>query len=203
MTHSISRTRSSRTLARLWRCQTGAYAAEFAVVTPIMMMLIAGLVEFGYIGFAKATLETNIQQAARQAIARTYGCAEDRSLLIQTRVAEVMSGFPTSNPATVSARAYGSSFSDVGKPEPFTDENGNGVYDFGEAYTEINGIEGWQADRGRVGDMGGPGEVVMYEVAFSIQPLFMNIAGFFNEGTGTPLRASTVVRNEPYSCDES
>ena len=31
------------------------------------------------------------------------------------------------------------SFADIGEPEPFTDENGNGAYDAGEAFIDVNG----------------------------------------------------------------
>ena len=55
-------------------------------------------------------------------------------------------------------------FDDIGKPEPFTDENGNGAYDAGEPYGDVNGNGQWDPDMGAVG-LGAPGDVVVYRLA--------------------------------------
>ena len=43
------------------------------------------------------------------------------------------------------------SFADIGKPEPFTDDNGNDTYDVGEDFVDANGNGQWDADMGEAG----------------------------------------------------
>lgn len=51
------------------------------------------------------------------------------------------------------------SFGDVGKPEPYVDSSpGNGAYDAGEDFTDINGNGQWDSDMGQAG-LGGPATV--------------------------------------------
>ena len=43
------------------------------------------------------------------------------------------------------------SFADIGKPEPFTDQDGNGAYNAGEPFVDVNGNGQWDADMGEAG----------------------------------------------------
>ena len=43
------------------------------------------------------------------------------------------------------------SFEDIGKPEPLTDDNGNGSWDDGEAFIDVNGNGVWDEDMGEAG----------------------------------------------------
>jgi len=86
------------------------------------------------------------------------------------------------------------SFEEEGQPEPFTDENGNEAYDEGEPYTDVNGNGGWDDDKGAVG-LGGPGEVVVYEMSYDWPIMIPLFRPFF--GDYVTLEANVAVRNEP------
>jgi hypothetical protein len=73
---------------------------------------------------------------------------------------------------------YGDS-DDIGKPEPFADDNAAGIHDAGESYTDVNGNGTWDANMGEAG-LGGPGDIVLYRVTNDpgmLTSLFQEIIG--------------------------
>lgn len=50
------------------RRRRGAAVVEMAVVTPFLLLLIFGIVEFGYVFFARETLNTAVREACRVGI---------------------------------------------------------------------------------------------------------------------------------------
>lgn len=83
----------------------------------------------------------------------------------------------------------------VGRAEPFTDANGNGVFDKGERYVDVNGNGAWDAQTWNA-TLGGSGEHVVFTVTMAQRvghPLLVPLMGerLMHE-------ARLVVRNEPY-----
>lgn len=191
-----------RLLRSLLHNQSGAYALEFALTFPVVIALMLGSVDLGYQYTKQAVLVGAVRDATRTAIAKSAGCSKDRSALIEGMIQQAMEPFAASSDAVkVTIRAYGSGFGAVGKPEPLTkDDNGNGRYDPGDSFTDINGDGKWSEDQGKVGNLGGPGDVVAYKTEFEAKPLFLFLPMIGN-GKVLNLTASTVVRNEPYKCD--
>ena len=71
------------------------------------------------------------------------------------------------------------SFEDIGKPEPLTDDNGNGTWDDGEAFIDVNGNGQWDADMGEAG-LGGGGAVVVYRLTYPwgvVTPMLQQVLG--------------------------
>ena len=64
--HPKRRQRPNLAILRLWRNERGVVAVEFAFVIPILVMIFAGIVQFGAIFF----LQGNMGNAARE-VART------------------------------------------------------------------------------------------------------------------------------------
>jgi Flp pilus assembly protein TadG len=56
-----------RPLARLARCRSGATAAEFAIVAPILIIAIFATFQFGTLFFANAGLQNAVGEGARLA----------------------------------------------------------------------------------------------------------------------------------------
>ncbi|MEX6723611.1 TadE/TadG family type IV pilus assembly protein [Parapedomonas caeni] len=193
--------------ARFWKRlaadQRGAYMVEFAIIAPVVITLVLGTIDLGYLSYVRATLESVTRDAARQAITRTSGCMIDRSSTIEDIVKDSMKTFiDGGTPVSVTVRSYRGGFESVGQPEPLiNDVNGNGQYDEGDSYEDINGDGEWSPDQGTLGDLGGPGDVVVYTTNFQAQTLFLGLPLMFSQDI-VNMRASTVVRNEPYTCDE-
>ena len=92
-------------------------------------------------------------------------------------------------------------FSGVGRQEPFTDSNGNGVRNAGECYTDMNNNSTWDADQGGSGQ-GGAGDVVLYRVSLTFDRLFP-LWKMLGEPQSETITISTVLRNQPYTAQSN
>ena len=99
--------------------------------------------------------------------------------------------------ASISYQVY-SSFSSVDTPEPYGDANGNGKYDAGESYTDVNGNGKWDADQGKNG-AGDFSQVVQYTIDYDWKLMTPFVAAVMGTNGKVHLRASMVVRNEPWN----
>ncbi|MEQ5786615.1 pilus assembly protein [Erythrobacter sp. NFXS35] len=174
-------------------------AVEFAFVAPVMFLLLFGLLELGYVGFARSTLESSILVASRQS--KVAQCPAQNADLIRAELAERMSVVASAdgNPPVLTVASYGTNFGNVGNPEPFNDVNGDGVFNDGEAYTDINGNGQWDADMGKTGNFGAFGEVVEFTASYNVPSLIPYMAKALNNTDGFyTITAETVVRNEPF-----
>lgn len=189
-------------LRALGRDQSGTYTVEFALGFPVIAMLLLGGFDLGYQTLKQASLVGAVRDATRDAITKSAGCSEDRATVIEEEIRQAMAAYNIEGSSlTVEARSYADGFGSVGKPEPLTlDVNGNGQYDPGDSFLDINGDGQWSEDQGKSGDLGGPGDVVLYRTEFKAKTLFLNLPLLGGREWMT-LSASTIVRNEPYECD--
>lgn len=179
--------------ALLLRDTSGATIVEFAMVAPVLLLTIMGLLDLGYNMYTAQMLQGAIQKAARDSTIE--GAATNPSQLdgIVTRAVKAIAPSAT---LTFGRKSY-SSFSDVSRPEDFTDQNSNGQCDNGEAFEDANQNGTWDADIGKTG-FGGARDAVLYTVNVSYTRLFP-ITAFIPGQTKTfAMSASTVLRNQPY-----
>ena len=183
----------------LFRDTNGIASIEFAIVAPVMFMLIGGLLELGYVTFARSTLESAILDASRAS--RVTDCPNQNASLIADKLDDRLAIIPSAdgNGPRLTVESYGDEFGNVGTPEPFTDDNGNDFYDVGETYDDVNGNGQWDADMGQAGNYGSFGDVVRFSAEFDVPSLFGFVAQAINDGQSFyTVSATTVVRNEPY-----
>ena len=179
--------------------QRGVTVVEFAMVAPVLMFFIAGLLEVGYVSFARSTLESSILAASRSS--RVSDCPKENAKQLEEQLIERMSAIVSADgqPPQLTIEAYGQEFGDVDNPEPFSDDNNNGTRDPGESYTDVNGNSQWDEDMGQDGDYGSFGEVVQFSASFNVPSLLPFVANRINEGKDFyTIEAVTVVRNEPF-----
>ncbi len=99
--------RRGRGIRKIWRCQQGVAAMEFALVLPLFLMLIFGVIDFGLAMYAKGLITTASQEGAR------FGAIYRLDSLtvgdIQTHVQGYLqaAGFPA--PVTVTVTGAGGS----------------------------------------------------------------------------------------------
>ena len=182
-------------------CQDGATAVEFALISPVLFLLVMGIVEAGFIMSAQNTLESATYVASRTG--RTgfteTGKTQEETILdaLNERASLFLnSDYVSINAMSVTTKTY-AGFDDIKEPEPFVDANSNGVRDDGENFTDINGNGVWDEDRGGSG-YGGSGEIVVYTVTYP-WPLFTPLVSEFigTDGIFT-LSSRAVVKNEPF-----
>jgi Flp pilus assembly protein TadG len=143
-----------RLFSRFARNEKGVSVVEFGFAAPIILGMILGSLELGYMLFARSQLESAVTAAAREAISGAATVQIDpatnkpytRDKMIQKRVQEAMAQVslinvsvdpndPTKgNPRTFvtpysSIASGGSGFSKIRQPEPMVDVNGNNQCD--------------------------------------------------------------------------
>ena len=167
-------------------------AVEFALIAPVLLVLLMGLFDLAYTMYTSALLEGAIQKAARDA---TIEGASAYSAELDDRVREIVDDIAP-QAVVVPTRKWYTNFTDVRQPEDFTDVNHNGTCDVGEPYEDINANDAWDADRGSTGN-GGARDAVLYEVRVTYRRLFP-VAGFIGQSNDFTLVTQTVLRNQPY-----
>ena len=180
-------------LRRLRSDSNGVTLVEFAFVGPVLILMIMGLFDIAHTQYTSSVLYGAMQKAARDL---TLESAQARQGTIDQLVTDqVRSVMP--NGATVTLQKFSHfDFSDVDLPEEFTDQNSDGNCNANEPYVDINDNGRWDADRGRSG-IGGARDVVVYEAVVSYPRMF-GMAGLAGLPQNVTLRASTVLRNQPF-----
>jgi hypothetical protein len=171
----------------------GNAAVEFALVAPLLMLLLVGCFELAIMLFVGGSLEAAVLAASRYGITGFEDGGAGRDDRIRQIIAERTFGLVDLDRAAIETLVY-PSFGDIGRPERFTDGNGNGRRDAGEAFTDTNGNGQWDQDMGRPGS-GGACDVVLYVVTYEAGALTSLLRSAMGRITH---RATATVRNEPY-----
>jgi Flp pilus assembly protein TadG len=174
----------------------GVAAMEFAIAAPIVTLTIAALIELSMVMFVSSLMEGGIRDASRFGITGYVPPGTTREQQIRKLVGDSTAGLIDMATTVIDTKIY-PSFSDVGKPEPYTDTNGNHQYDEGEPFTDSNGNGHWDADMGEAG-LGGPGDIVLYTVTADWHMMTPLLVPFMGSGGKMTLSASVAVRNEPF-----
>ena len=182
-----------RSVANLRPDQNGVIAVEFALVAPVLMLMLMGLFDLSYNMYTTQMLQGAIENAARNSsIEGAVGKEAQLDAMVTTAVRAVA---PTAT-LSFTRRAY-SSFTKAGRPEDFTDVDSDGVCSKGEPFEDANGNGKWDTDGGKTG-FGGARDAVLYTVVVKYQRAFP-IAGLIPGQSKTfTLSAATVLRNQPY-----
>lgn len=178
----------SRTLARDNRA---AAATEFALIAPVFFLLLSEVFNLGQMVYGRVVLDGAVQQAARGSSLETANTSAADAM-----VASLVRGVLPGATVTGSRKSY-YDFADIARAERWSDSNNNGRCDNGEAYVDENRNGIWDNDVGVSGN-GGAGDVVIYSVSVTYDPLFR--IPFAPSSWGrTTLQASTVRKNQPYA----
>lgn len=181
---------------RLWRARDGVTAIEFAVIAPVLLLLMFGIMEFAMI-----MLMTNVMESATAISSRTgkTGGNTDGLTRDQTILAAVQAktyGLVDMNQLSISSKSY-SQFDQINDPEPWTDDNHNGIAEVSE-YEDINMNGIWDSDMGRPG-YGGADDIVVYTISYPWPIATPMLREFLGDANGNyVITAHSVVKNEPY-----
>lgn len=181
-----------RRIRSLTRDTRGATIVEFAIVAPVMMMLLMGLCDLAYQIYAQSILSGAMQKAGRDAALQGGGT---NAAALDKNVQDMVKKIAANATFTVTRVNY-DSFSVI-KPEPFTDSNGNGVRNAGECFTDVNDNGVWDSDPGLTGQ-GGANDVTLYTMTVTYPRLFP-VAGLLGWSSTQTISASTLLKNQPYA----
>ena len=183
----------TRQLSHFLHDQSGATIVEFALIAPVLMLMLMGLFDLSYNMYTTQMLQGAIENAARYS--SLEGAAGNETKL-DSKVTTAVRAVAPSAALTFTRRSY-SSFTKAGRPEDFTDVDVNGTCNKGEPFEDANGNGKWDADSGKSG-FGGARDAVLYTVTVKYTRPFP-IANFIPGQSKTfTLSAATVLRNQPY-----
>jgi Flp pilus assembly protein TadG len=177
----------------LARDERGVTVVEFAIVAPVMLLMLMGFFDLAHTEYARSVLQGAMQMAARNSTLES-GLTSQSTIdsYVTGQVTSVVGAGATFTPTRLSY----SDFSSVGTPENYTDANHNGQYDPGECFEDVNGNGHWDADLGKAGQ-GGADDAVLYTMTVSYKRMFP-MARMLGWPANQTISASTVLRNQPY-----
>lgn len=187
---------ASKTVKKsLKRNQDGAALTEFALVAPVLILMIMGIFDMAHSSYTNALMNGAMQKAARDLTLETG--VTSQNAIDQAVIDQVRNVVPST--ATVElVKLSHFEFEDIGQPEEFTDSGAmNGICDNGEPYIDYNNNGQWDSNRGAEG-IGGAKDAVLYTINVSYDRL-LPMAYLAGLSETINLSASTVLRNQPYA----
>lgn len=181
-----------RSARRLLADIRGVTIVEFALVAPVMLLLIMALGELAYEAYVDVVLTGAMQKAGRDS---TIQGASSLATSIDALVMQQVNAAAPRATGTSSRKSY-STFGYI-DPEPFTDTNGDGIREKGECFTDINGNGVWDADPG-ISGQGGASDAVVYTMTITYPRLFPLYAWLGWSASATA-SATTILKNQPYA----
>ena len=184
-----------RSLVTLRRDMRGAALMEFALVLPLMLLLILGGLEIGHTFYVKSILVGQLQKAARDMSLEDAGSASTVTA-IQSRVTDAVHQVIAGAAVTFDIRSFHDYKNAAHRAEEFGDADHDGMCNNGETFVDSNGNGSWDADGSKDG-RGGAKDVVMMTASVSYPRL--GLGHFFGADPDVNLSATTLLRNQPSS----
>ncbi|MFA9200717.1 MAG: TadE/TadG family type IV pilus assembly protein [Cypionkella sp.] len=187
--------RARPALTRLPADAAGVTIVEFALVAPVFLLMLMGMLDFGQMIYGKTILSGAVEAAARSSSLEGGDTAAADALVVD-RVKHVLPGVQI-----VSTRTSYYDFADIGRSEQWNDANGNGSCDNGEAFTDENSDGDWDREIGVTGN-GAANDVVMYSVRATYAPVFKIpfMPAMWNTRT---LNSTAIRKNQPYATQQA
>ena len=177
----------------LLRDERGVAVIEFALIAPVLLLMLMGLLDLAFNMYTTEMLQGAIQNAARNS---TIEGASGKNAALDAMVTKAVRAVAPSATLTFDRRAY-SSFTEAGRPEDYTDVDNDGACNHGEPFEDANGNGAWDLDRGKAG-FGGARDAVLYTVTVNYRRPFPVVAFIPGQTRDFSLNAATVLRNQPY-----
>ena len=184
--------RLSALLRRLRREDSGVTILEFAMIAPVMLLLLLGFFDLGYRSYASSVLQGALHDAARMATVGGYSMNQ-----IDTRVKTRLSNFATRSTVTTAAASY-YQFSGVSQPELIVGDTAPlNAYNAGDCFEDQNSNNQFDTDRGADGT-GNSDDIVRYRITISFPRVFP-LGTLMGWPSSQTLTSETVLRNQPYA----
>ena len=187
-----------RAPADVIRDTSGVTIIEFALISPVLMIMLFGLLDLAHSMYTAQMLQGAIQKAARDS---TIEGASTSATTLDGRVSTAVLAIAPGSTLSFSRKSY-ANFTSVARPENFDDLNSNGTCDSGEAFEDANKNGTWDKDIGKSG-FGGARDAVLYTVTVAYKRLFPIAAFIPGQAKTITMTATNVLRNQPYGLSGS
>lgn len=182
-------------LKLLRRDTQGNTLVEFALVAPVFLTMLMGMLDMGHQVYARSQLNGAVFAASRRSALETADTTA-ADALVRSSMESILPGM-----TMTSVRSSYYDFADIGRPERYTDTNGNNRCDNNEPYTDENRNGQFDNDVGSSGN-GGASDVVVYTVTVQYEPIFKVpfVSSLWGNRTMT---ARAVRKNQPFALQQS
>lgn len=188
-------------LQRLVSDGKGSSITEFALIAPVLTVMLMGVLDLGHTLYMQSVLQGVMQKAARDASLET-GSQTSTQTSIDSAVTEQIQRLAQNATVTITRTSF-RDFTKAATPakEPFTDSSvgspyRNGTCDHGEPYEDSNNSGTWDTDNGRTGQGGAKDTtIITAQVVYPRLFPFMRAVGL---PANVTLNASTALVNQPY-----
>jgi Flp pilus assembly pilin Flp len=178
---------------RLARDRRGATIIEFALLLPVMLLMLFSLFDLCFQVYVQSVLTGAVQRAGRDL---TLEGGTPASIdAIHARVEDMVQAVMPQATVRHEQKSY-SSFSTMA-PERFIDANNNHIRDPGECFDDVNRNGIWDSDPA-ISTIGGPNDITVYtaRVTYSQPFPLIPIGNFLSNDVA--LSSTTVFKNQPF-----
>lgn len=187
--------RMKRAHHALLTCAAGITSVEFAIVAPVMILLMMGIIEFSLIMFTTTVMESAATTTARYGMTGYVAAGSSRQDQIIANIQERTAGLLDPTHITITTKVY-ATVDRVGDPETCINPASPPCPGTaGVNYVDINGNGQWDWDMGAAG-LGNANDIVVYVVTYPWPVTTPVIASIIGNPYNITVR--TVVKNEPY-----
>lgn len=187
-------------IRRLIRDRRGATIVEFAIIAPVMGLLLLGAFDTAHSLYMRAALQGIVQKTARDS-ALELGTDDAEQARLDDKVRNAVRAIANNSTIVITRRFYRTfAAASAATPEPFRaadDTNHNGVCDNNEIFEDDNN-NGFRDLDGADAGQGGAKDRTLYTVVMSYPRMFP-IYKYLGGSTVTKITASTILENQPYS----
>lgn len=169
----------------------GATIIEFAIILPVLLLLLTGLFDLMFQLYAQSILTGAVQKAGRDSAIEG---GADETAAIDAKVLDRMRALVNVTDHDSQRRSY-KSFAVI-RPEVFYDNNHNNLFDDGDCFDDINANGVWDRDPGET-DQGGANDVTLYTFSVTYARVFPTME-LFGRPADVTLTARTLLKNQPY-----
>lgn len=170
----------------------GAYIVEMAIVLPVLLMALLGVLDLSFRMFAQTLLTGAVQKVGRDSTLQGGAqAAAQNDAQVTASVRQLARDAQLSFTRT-STTDYATTAG-----ERFTDADGDGVREPGECFDDVNGNRQWDATVSAEGG-GGADDVVRYQVSATYSRIFP-LAGLLGWSTTQTISAETLLKNQPFA----
>lgn len=175
--------------------QRGVSIVEFALVAPVLLLLLMGIFDIGHTLYVRAVLEGEMQRAARGSALETATIARQTALDDQVR-AQVLRIAGQGGTVLFTRKAYLTYQAAQAKEEPFIDADHDGICNHGESFDDWNG-NGLRDLDGARNSQGTARDAVAYTAQVTYPRLFP-MAYLMGWSSNSVITATSVLRNQPF-----
>jgi len=172
--------------------ERGVTTIEFALIAPVFLYLLFGIIEVSLLLFTSSVVEGGAQTAARKIRTGAAQLSGDTEGTFTTELCSAISSMYDCNDVSVNVSTF-STFSGVSIPDVKINGNGDLVYEDGDGNDDNDMLFATEFTPG------GASEISVVHVIYSWE-FYTPLIGALMSDNGTSISLSTTVvfRNEPY-----